>query len=144
MTDKKVNEADSIWAEIRNLPIEMFALPNQRVENHLLRVRGVPNELYLTAKSPAALPALEALLGGQVTLRVERTAEGDPINVSHPKFEMEETELYIVIRRHVPPTERLELQPVATRASDNMVVVPGEVDSPVLHAPLAPKVVKPE
>ena len=143
MTDKKVNEADAIWGELRNLPIEMFALPNQRVENHLLRVRGVPHELYLKPKSAAALPALEALLKGQVSLRVERTAEGDPVNVSYPKYEMEETELYIVVKRFVPPPERPELQPVP-QTKDGMVVVPGDTDSPATHAPLAPKVVKPE
>ena len=84
MTKKKVtkkvtkeNEADVVWEELRNLPIEMFALPNQRVEDHLLRVNGMPDALYLRPKSAAALPAIEALLNGQVTLRVERTAEGD-------------------------------------------------------------------
>ena len=144
MTDKKVTEAESIWAELRNLPIEMFALPNQRVEDHLLRVKGVPGVLYLKPRSAAALPALEALLKDQTTLRVERTAEGDPINVSYPKYEMEETELYIVVKRHVPPSERAELQPVATTTKDGVVVVPGQTDSPAAHTPLAPVVVKPE
>jgi hypothetical protein len=142
-TVKKENEADAIWEELRHLPIEMFALPNQMVEDHLLRVRGVPNQLFVKPKSPAALPALEALLKGQTMIRVERTAEGDPINVSYPKYELEETDLYLVVKRHVPPPERAELQPVPGQTRGGMVVVPGDVDSPAAHTPLAPKVVKP-
>ena len=142
MTDKKVNEADVIWEELRSLSIDMFALPDQMVENHLLRVRGVPNELYLRAKSAAALPALEVVLKGQVTRRVEQTAQGS-MNVSYPKYDMEQTELYIVVKRHALPQEESELRP-ALQAKDGMVVVPGDIDSPLAHTPLAPKAVKPE
>jgi len=109
----QVNDADLMWEELRNLPIEMFALPNQRVEDYLMRVAGIPNELYLKPNSPAALPSFETLLNGQTIIRVERTAEGDPINVSYPKYEMEETDLYIVVRRFVPPAEKPEYQLVA-------------------------------
>jgi len=87
-------------------------LPNQMVEDHLIRVVGVPNELYLKTKSSAALPALEELIRSLTMLRVERTAEGDPITISYPKYEMKETDMYIVITRFVPPKERPELQPV--------------------------------
>ncbi len=120
----QVNDADLMWEELRNLPIEMFALPNQRVADHLTRVAGVPNELYLKPNSPAALPSFETLLNGQTIIRVERTAEGDPINVSYPKYEMEETDLYIVVRRFVPPSEKPEYQPVATRQGAAVVMEP--------------------
>jgi len=108
----QVNDADLMWNELRSLPIQMYALPNQMVEDHLIRVVGVPNELYLKTKSSAALPALEELIRSLTMLRVERTAEGDPITISYPKYEMKETDMYIVITRFVPPKERPELQPV--------------------------------
>lgn len=152
MTKKKVtkkvvvqpDKAEVLWNELRNLPIEVFALPNQRVEDHLNRVAGIPNKLYLRTKSAAALPAFETLLNGLSIIRVERTAEGDPVNVSYPKYIMEENDMYIVVEHFIPPTERPELQPVKTMTTkDHMVVVDGEVDTPVTHAPLA-KAAKPE
>ena len=149
MTKKKVakkveapkpNKADVLWGELRNLPIEMFALPNQRLEDHLIRVNGIPSVLYLRTKSAAALPALEVLLNKQVIIRVERTAEGDPVNVSYPKYIMEENEMYIMVKHFIPPSERPELQPVKMiRTKDGMVVVDGEFDKSELLTPLASK-----
>ncbi|MDP2683528.1 MAG: hypothetical protein Q8P20_00575 [bacterium] len=90
------DEGDLIWEELRNLPIEMFALPNQRVEDHILRVKGVPGKLYVKARSSAVLPALEILLNGQKAIEKE-----GPTNVSYPKYEMVESEMYIEIKRFV-------------------------------------------
>lgn len=58
-----VSEADKIWSEIRFRPIEMFALPNQVVEQHCTPFAADPNKLFLTTRSTAVLPSLEAACG---------------------------------------------------------------------------------
>jgi hypothetical protein len=61
MTDKMVS--DKIWDNIKNLAIEMFAIPGQKVHMHFKKLNGgSPSDLYLKAKSSAALPSLEAAL----------------------------------------------------------------------------------
>ena len=72
MTDKKKTvtqeapvdvpktEADLMWDEIKGRPIEMFALPEQVVAQHCTPVPLDPNKLYLTLRSSAVLPSLEA------------------------------------------------------------------------------------
>src|ERR1700722_716074 len=39
-------EAEKIWAEIRNRPIDMFGLPNQIVEQHAVPQYIDPNKLF--------------------------------------------------------------------------------------------------
>ncbi len=58
-----VSEADKIWSEIRYRPIEMFALPNQIVEQHCTPFPADPSKLFLTTRSTAVLPSLEASCG---------------------------------------------------------------------------------
>src|SRR5258706_6547275 len=53
-------EAQKIWEEIKNLPINMFGLPNQIVSEHCNFVLIEPTKLYLTIKSGTVLPALES------------------------------------------------------------------------------------
>lgn len=60
--NKEQNNADLIWEEIKNLPIDMFALPNQTVMNHCTPITVEPSKLYLLVRSTATLPALEATL----------------------------------------------------------------------------------
>ena len=125
---KKVSEGEVLWNEIRGLPIDMFALPNQCVEDHLIRVAGagvgVGDALYLRTKSPAALPALEAVLKGQVQFRKEPGASGDPVNVSYPKYTLEEADDYLIIKRFMPLSERSELQPVPEKQGSSVVMAP--------------------
>ncbi|MAE86136.1 MAG: hypothetical protein CMB80_25590 [Flammeovirgaceae bacterium] len=113
MTDKK-EVADQLWNEIKDLPIEMFSLPNQRVLNHVTRKGGTPDSVVLSLNSPAVLPSLEATLNAQKQYRdkVSRAmkAEGENVTDTYPKYEMEEAEGYVVVRRHVPATDRPELQ----------------------------------
>jgi len=52
-------EADKMWDEIKDLPIEMFALPNQTVAQHCSPVPVDPAKLYLVMRSTAVLPSLE-------------------------------------------------------------------------------------
>lgn len=57
------SEAELIWDEIKLRPIEMFALPNQTVAQHCAPVPVEPTRLYLTVRSTATLPSLEAAIG---------------------------------------------------------------------------------
>ncbi len=65
MAEKKVAEekvADRIWDLIKDLDLEIFALPNQTVSMHCKREDILPNEVHLVLKSTAVLPALEEAL----------------------------------------------------------------------------------
>ena len=53
-------EAEKIWDEIKNLPIQMFGLPNQFAIE--------PTKLYLTIRSSATLPSLEVAVGDRFTV----------------------------------------------------------------------------
>lgn len=57
-------QAEVIWEEIQFLPIEMFALPNQVIAQHCepLPFAIDPSRLFLTTRSTATLPSLEASL----------------------------------------------------------------------------------
>lgn len=56
-------EASKIWSEIKDREIEIFALPFQKVFGHCYPVNIEPSKLYLTIRSSAVLPALEASCG---------------------------------------------------------------------------------
>lgn len=113
MTEK--NSADQLWNEIKDLEIEMFSLPNQRVCDHVVRKGGTPDSVVLGLNSPAVLPSLEATLQRQKQYRkkVSRAmkAEGENVTDTFPKYEMEEADAgYVVVRRHVPAPDKPELQ----------------------------------
>lgn len=55
--------AGEIWSEIKDLNIEMFALPNQVVQMHCHPVPIEPSKLYLISNSSAVLPSLEVAVG---------------------------------------------------------------------------------
>lgn len=109
------SEADVLWDEIKDLPIEMFSLPNQRVLNHVVRKGGTLDSVVLSLNSPAALPALEAILDAQKQYRDKVSfamkAEGENVSEAFPKYKMEESDGgYVVVSRYVPETDRPELQ----------------------------------
>lgn len=86
-------EAQKIWDKICNLPIELYALPNQVVSQHVAREekleRAVPDALHLILKSAAVLPALEESLG-----RVQwGSDERGPLT-----FELSQTHKYTVVK----------------------------------------------
>lgn len=56
------SEADKVWDEIKNLPIQMFGLPEQFVLQHCTPVSVEPSNLYVTIRSSATLPSLEAAI----------------------------------------------------------------------------------
>jgi hypothetical protein len=55
--------AGAIWDEIKDRDIEMFALPNQKVNMHCHPVTIEPSKLYLLTNSSAVLPSLELAIG---------------------------------------------------------------------------------
>lgn len=75
--DKKIDkqpktdtESFKIWQAIRELSIEMFALPNQIVSNYCKPVDVEPSKLYLIANAAALLPALELVLKGKYNVEL--------------------------------------------------------------------------
>lgn len=60
---KKTTDADKIWDEICNLSIAMYALPNQKVSDHLEKLPVPGNVLYVKPKSPAVIAALGESIG---------------------------------------------------------------------------------
>ncbi len=79
----KQNEAEVMWNEIRNLPIQMFGLPNQTVGQHCSFYAIDPNQLYLVIRSSATLPSLEAAIA--------------------PRFVVELVDKFVLVKR-VPQT----------------------------------------
>lgn len=63
-------EAQAIWDEIRMRPIEMFGLPAQTVEQHCTFVTVEPSALYVTIRSSATLPSLEAAIAPSFTVEL--------------------------------------------------------------------------
>ena len=63
-------DSEKIWDEIKSLPIQMFGLPNQVVSLHCTPVIVEPNNLYLTLRSPAALPSIEVAIGDNYTVEL--------------------------------------------------------------------------
>ena len=53
---------DKTWAQIKDLKIDMFGLPNQTVSGYATKVTIDPSKLFLQTKVSAFLPALELLL----------------------------------------------------------------------------------
>ena len=76
-------EAGAIWDEIKDKPIEMFALPDQKIFHHAAPAPVEPSKLYLLTKASSALPAIEMALG--------------------KKFVVELADKYVVVSRAVNP-----------------------------------------
>jgi len=76
-------EAEKIWDEIKDRPIEMFGLPDQYVFQHTTFVTVEPSALYVTIRSSATLPSLEAAIA--------------------PHFTVELADKFVVIRRVPKP-----------------------------------------
>lgn len=89
MSEKKQNtseksDADKIWESIKDLKIEMFALPNQTVSQYCKPVSIEPSKCYLVFTASAVLPALEEATKSKFA--VDRA--GKFITVSYPVPEL--------------------------------------------------------
>jgi hypothetical protein len=80
---KTLTVSDKIWAEIQNLPIEMFALPGQVVRQHTQRFLASPDAVYLKLQSPAVVVSLEATLASFGKRYAMEVAEGGYVVVKY-------------------------------------------------------------
>jgi hypothetical protein len=59
-------KTNKLWEKIKDLPMEIFAIPNQTIKDHAKHEDGMddvfPDAVYLTLRSTAAYPALEEAL----------------------------------------------------------------------------------
>jgi hypothetical protein len=87
--------AAKLWEKIKDIPIDIFALPNQTVGNHAKREEGMdavfPNDIYLTLRSAAAYPALEEALGSSYARNQIKLAKGE-------RFDLSQSARYTVIK----------------------------------------------
>lgn len=59
----KFAEADKIWKEIKDKPLQMFALTGQKVSDYCNPVNIEPNRCFLLYKASSVIPALEEAIG---------------------------------------------------------------------------------
>lgn len=78
-------ESDKIWEEIKDLPIEMFSLPNQKVSDYVTKVKLPGKHLTVTLKVSSVLTSLEYTLGS--------------------KFEVGQNEKFVTVSRKVKEVE---------------------------------------
>lgn len=64
------SEAEKIWAEIQGRSIMMFGLPSQFVCQHCTVVNVEPSACYVTIRSSATLPSLEAAVAPDFTVEL--------------------------------------------------------------------------
>lgn len=75
MATKEPNKdtvAAQIWEQIKEKPVNMFALPSQKVQDYCKPAVVEPNKCYLvlTSTATALLPALEEALGKGYTVEL--------------------------------------------------------------------------
>ena len=70
--ESNTNVAAQIWEQIKEKPVNMYALPNQKVEDYCKPAMVEPSKCYLTLTSTASalLPALEETLGKTYTVEL--------------------------------------------------------------------------
>jgi hypothetical protein len=61
-------EAGKIWDEIKDKPLQMFALPDQKVSHYAAPSMVEPTKCYLKTRASSALPAIEAAVGKNYTV----------------------------------------------------------------------------
>ena len=86
--EKKVvkTAAEKMWDDIKDLKIEMFALPDQRVHQYCKPVTIDPAKLFLVASAGSVLPSLEAAIAPKYVVEKQDrflivTAAPTPITV---------------------------------------------------------------
>ena len=57
--EKKLTRSDEIWDTIRILPVNIYALPGQTLEQHVTRFKVTDNMVHLKLRSPAIIQAME-------------------------------------------------------------------------------------
>jgi hypothetical protein len=64
MTEEKAKkfESDVIWDEVKDLPIEMFSLPNQKVSDHVVKIPLPGKVATVKLKSSSVITSLDHAL----------------------------------------------------------------------------------
>lgn len=79
------SESEKIWNKIKDMPIDIFALPNQTIKMHVIREskleKAFPDSVYIKIKSAAVLPALEETLG-KISLGKNKAGQQLIFNIS--------------------------------------------------------------
>lgn len=66
--EKVLTESDRVWDTLKDLSIEIFALPNQPLTQFCKRVQVEPSKCYLTTTVPSLISTLETVLGPRFTV----------------------------------------------------------------------------
>lgn len=69
---EKLTRADVIWNQIKNIKVDIYALPNQTLEKHVERVKVSDDSVHIKLNSPAILPAMEEAMSKIVMAKGER------------------------------------------------------------------------
>lgn len=69
-TKKDPTTAEKIWSSIKNIHIEMFGLPAQKIDAYCTPIFIDPNKLHLSYKIGALLPALETALASKYNVEL--------------------------------------------------------------------------
>jgi len=64
-TQREITFSDKLWEKIKDLDIEIFALPNQTLKDHVERAEVLPDQLHLIMKAPAMIAVLEEVMRKQ-------------------------------------------------------------------------------
>ena len=68
--EKKETEADKIWEEIKDRPIDIFGLTNKKVSDYIVKI-GIPDEsLHVKLLVGAAIVGLEQSLGSDYDIEL--------------------------------------------------------------------------
>lgn len=100
-------ESQKIWEEIQFLPIEMFALPGQVVGQHCAPIDNYylvdPDRLFMTIRSSATLPSLEASLDSYTSTLRTQAAELKKrgITVDVRQYNVEMVDKWVIVSRAV-------------------------------------------
>jgi len=93
-----MSEAEKIWEEIKDKPISMYALPNQKVSDHLEKLPVKGNILYVRLMSSAVVGTLEEAIGKEY--EVEQSSQYTLIKrAAKPVVEDENPKPYVRRRR---------------------------------------------
>lgn len=68
MTKSSKSFADSLWDDLHNQTIDIFSLPNQKLQQHVERLDLDPDTLCLKPKSPSVILSVEKLIGDKFKL----------------------------------------------------------------------------
>lgn len=68
--EMRKTEADLIWNEIKGIKINIYALDNQTVEDHVVRKNIPGSVVFLRPKSPAVISVLQDTIGDNFVVNI--------------------------------------------------------------------------